>query len=121
MATETTTRLVDDIDGSKAVESLSFAVNGTMYEIDLSQANLKKFNTAVAPFVEHAREVRTPRASKIPKPRRGPTGGTGGKLKEQGLDAKEIRAWAREQGIEAGTLGRVPTAVIEQYRAAHGL
>ena len=31
----------------------------------------------------------------------------------------EIRAWARENGIEVGTRGRLSAAVIEAYTKAH--
>jgi hypothetical protein len=30
-----------------------------------------------------------------------------------------VRAWAREQGLEVGDRGRLPTRVLEAYRAAH--
>ncbi len=32
----------------------------------------------------------------------------------------DVRAWAREQGIDVNPMGQVPKALIEQYRQAHG-
>lgn len=32
----------------------------------------------------------------------------------------DVRAWAREQGIDVNPMGQVPKALIEQYREAHG-
>jgi hypothetical protein len=51
------TRLVDDIDGSQAVTTLSFSLDGLSYEIDLSESHLDAFRQALAPFVSVARNV----------------------------------------------------------------
>jgi hypothetical protein len=51
------TRLVDDIDGSQAVTTLSFSLDGLSYEIDLSESHLDAFQQAMAPFVRVARKV----------------------------------------------------------------
>lgn len=48
--------LVDDIDGSEAKETLSFALDGTRYEIDLNDANAKALRKAMEPFVKVARK-----------------------------------------------------------------
>lgn len=42
MAKRTITMLVDDLDGSKAAETVSFAVDGVSYEIDVSEENAAK-------------------------------------------------------------------------------
>jgi hypothetical protein len=51
------TRLVDDIDGSHAVTTVSFALDGRSYEIDLSESHLSALQQALAPFVSAARAV----------------------------------------------------------------
>jgi Lsr2 protein len=51
------TRLVDDLDGSEAVATLSFSLDGLSYEIDLSEPHLVAFQQALAPFVTAARKV----------------------------------------------------------------
>ena len=51
------TRLVDDLDGSEAVATLSFSLDGLSYEIDLSEPHLVAFQQALAPFVSAARKV----------------------------------------------------------------
>lgn len=121
MAREVIERLLDDLDGSSnRVESLTFAVNGTTYEIDLSAPNLKKFNAAVQPFVEAARTVRSPRTGKVAGRTAKATrrGNQSAGLKEQGIDPKAVRAWAQEQGLDVPDRGRVPNAIVEQYRQA---
>lgn len=71
------TRLVDDIDGSHAVTTMSFSLDGRSYEIDLSESHLSAFQQALAPFVSAARAVsggrrpaREPAPAPAPRPSR---------------------------------------------------
>jgi hypothetical protein len=48
MAQKVIRQFVDDIDGSEAERTFSFAVDGTQYEIDLSSENILEFNDAIA-------------------------------------------------------------------------
>ncbi len=50
MAKRVTESLVDDIDGSEAHGTLHFAVEGTQYEIDLSEKNTEEFHEALLPL-----------------------------------------------------------------------
>jgi hypothetical protein len=52
MAQKVIREFIDDIDGSEAERTFTFAVDGTNYEIDLSSQNIKEFNEAIAGFVE---------------------------------------------------------------------
>jgi hypothetical protein len=64
------TRLVDDIDGSRAVTTLSFSLDGHSYEIDLSESHLSALQEALAPFISAARAVpngRRPERAPAPK------------------------------------------------------
>ena len=67
MAQVTKVRLVDDIDGSEADESVEFTLDGMSLEIDLSKDNAAKLRDILAPYVAAGRR----------EPRRvaGPTGG----------------------------------------------
>src|SRR3954462_1148884 len=49
--------LEDDLDGSEATETVSFALDGTSYEIDLNDDNAAKLRDALAVYVGHARKV----------------------------------------------------------------
>jgi hypothetical protein len=66
------TRLVDDIDGSQAVTTVSFALDGRSYEIDLSESHLSALQQALAPFVSAARAVPGGgrQVARIPEPKR---------------------------------------------------
>lgn len=101
--------LLDDIDGSSAERTVQFAVDGASYEIDLSEANIAKFEKALAPFVEKATKV----GSRSGGRGRG-RGTAAGKSK-----ASEVRSWAKDQGIDVPDRGRVPNDIIEKYEAAH--
>jgi hypothetical protein len=57
MAQTVIIRLTDDIDGGEADETVTFALNGQKYEIDLSNVNATKLREAFAPFIEKARVV----------------------------------------------------------------
>jgi hypothetical protein len=64
------TRLVDDLDGSEAVSTLSFSLDGHSYEIDLSESHLSALQQALAPFITAARAVSNARrAERAPAPR----------------------------------------------------
>ena len=105
MAQQVNIVLVDDIDGSPADETVSFALDGKEYEIDLSADNAQKLRDAIAPYVGHARKA----ASR----RRGGRGGA------SGPSPADIRAWARDHGFDVPDRGRVSSEVREAYLAAH--
>jgi hypothetical protein len=106
MAQKVQILLTDDVDGSEAAETLSFAVDGTTYEIDLSEKNAGKFRAAIAPYVGHAR--------KVSGPKRAPRNGSATN------DMRAARQWAKDNGIAVPDRGRVPEAVMDQYHAANG-
>jgi hypothetical protein len=57
MAKTVIVQLTDDMDGGEADETVSFALNGTHYEIDLSTKNADALRSAFAPFIEKARRA----------------------------------------------------------------
>lgn len=105
MVTQVVTRLVDDLEGGEAAETVFFAVGGTAYEIDLNANNARSLREAFAPFTEHARRISLAR-----RRRRGPTD------REKSAD---IRAWARARGKSVSDRGRIPVEVVREYEQAH--
>ena len=77
MAQQTTVILTDDMDGGKAVETVSFGLDGKQYVIDLGTKNAKNLRKAVAAYIEAGRKVKTNggtrSATKKPAPSAGPT------------------------------------------------
>lgn len=114
MAQRINVQLVDDIDGTDAVETVSFALDGQHYEIDLSEANAAKVRDALAPYVAHGRRVSSGRRG------RSGAGRSGGATRSgTGPSAAEVRAWAKENGLDVPDRGRVSAEVREAYDAAH--
>jgi nucleoid-associated protein Lsr2 len=113
VARRTIVTIEDDLDGGPADETLRFGIGGWEYEIDLSRKNAARFRKQLAPFIEHARKAgRTP-----PRPRR---------TVASRQRSRDIRVWAKEQGIELSERGRIPASVADQYETAirgtsHGL
>ncbi len=111
MAQQTIVQLIDDLDGGKAEETVSFALDGAYYEIDLSAKNAAKLRDTLASYVAHAR--RSGRSGGRGSGRRGrPARGD----REQ---TQAIREWARRNGHKIGEKGRIPSVVLEAYNSAH--
>lgn len=106
MAQKVNIILIDDIDESEAVETVTFGLDGSSYEIDLNEKNAKKLREALAPYVGSARKVarRGRGSSKAAAPTH---------------SAKEIRDWARSNGYDVPQRGRIPTEIREAFEAVH--
>jgi hypothetical protein len=113
MAQQTTVALIDDIDGGKAAETVSFGLDGSIYEIDLSKKNATALRKALGEFTASARKVRAGKAAA--KVARTTTAAAPARV-----DARAVREWAQEQGIAVSARGRVPSDVVEKYQAAVG-
>jgi Lsr2 len=109
VAQKTVVTLVDDLDGGEADETVSFGLDGTSYEIDLSTSNAGKLRDALATYVGSAR--RSGRSSG--------GGGGRGRARRTGGNSAAIRAWAREQGLNVNERGRIPGDIVTQYEKAH--
>jgi hypothetical protein len=111
VAQKTVVTLVDDLDGGEADETVSFGLDGTTYEIDLSSANAGRLRDALATYVGSARRG-SGRAS-------GGGGGRGRAARRSSNNSAAIRAWAREQGLNVNERGRIPGDIVTQYDKAH--
>ena len=109
MAKKTVVLLEDDIDGSEADETISFALDGSEYEIDLNEGHANELREALARFASAGRRVAGGRGR--------PAART--KSSHGGPDAKAVRLWAAENGVQVNTRGRIQAEVIEKYEAAH--
>jgi hypothetical protein len=113
MAQRVNVVLVDDIDGDDASETVSFALDGVDYEIDLSDQHASELRDALALYIGHGRRTGGRRRSgrKSSAPAATATDG--------GPSAADIRAWARMNGYEVPERGRVSAEVREAYAAAN--
>ena len=111
MAQKVQVLLVDDLDGVEADETVTFALDGKTYEIDLTTANADKLRGLLEPYTMGGRRTGG-RAS---------TGrGKGRAVAGGNKDTAEIRRWARENGHNVNDRGRVPAEIREAYEKANG-
>lgn len=106
MAREVTVLLIDDIDGTEATQTVTFALDGATYEIDLNDDHAEQLRSALEPFMKAGRRAR---------------GGTSTPRKNQGAskDTARIRQWAKDNGFTISSRGRIPAQVVEAYRKQH--
>lgn len=57
MAQRTQVVFTDDLDGSEAVGTVHFALDGKSYEIDLNEKHAKQLRDSLAKYVEAGRKV----------------------------------------------------------------
>ena len=112
MAKETVTRLIDDLDGGVAHETVRFGLDGHLYEIDLSSKNATKLRKDLAAFVEHGSRVS---ARSLTRRR----GRAGGGAATQADENRQIREWAQSEGYDVANRGRIRQDIVLAYRQAH--
>jgi nucleoid-associated protein Lsr2 len=104
MATKVLTTLQDDIDGSDATQTVRFALDGVEYEIDVSDRNANRLRNSLSEFIAHGRRVGGRRGRK--------------QTSSSDVDTKAVRKWAEANGIDINARGRIPTDVVEWFKAA---
>lgn len=113
MASKTLIELIDDLDGSPAAETVTFAVDGVSYEIDLNEGNAAQLREAITTWADRGRRTggrRVRGTSTTSPPRPAPAGKR---------DLAAIRAWAKDNGHKVSDRGRVPQAVLDAYDDAN--
>ncbi len=102
--------LEDDLDGTPADETVTFALDGVTYEIDLATANATALRDALAPYVGHGRRAagrRTTGSRSAARPSAGKR------------DLGDVREWARQAGHKVSERGRISAEVQAAYDKAH--
>lgn len=105
MASKVQIVLVDDLDGGPADSTILFALDGSEYEIDLSEANAVGLRDALKPYVEAGRKVSGRGRKRV-------------KSASNGNRSADIRTWATANGISVNSRGRIPADIAAQYDAA---
>lgn len=112
MAKQIVERLIDDIDGGEAHETVAFGLDGSTYEIDLHETKAEALRKALAPFIVKARPVRAARAGRGRR-----AAGAGARVSRE--KSSQIRQWAKAHGLPVSERGRIAASVVEKYEAAH--
>ncbi|WP_280331229.1 histone-like nucleoid-structuring protein Lsr2 [Nocardia wallacei] len=111
MAKKVIVELVDDFDGkSKAEETVRFGVDGVEYEIDLSVRNAGKLREVFEQWTGPARKV-----GRVSKGKSGRVVGRSTTDREQ---TAAIRDWARRNGYNVSSRGRIQADVVAAYSKA---
>jgi hypothetical protein len=104
MATKVLTTIQDDIDGSAAVETVRFGLDGVEWEIDLSDRNANRLRNSLSEFITHGRKVGGKRRRKT--------------APSSEFDPKLVRQWAEANGIVVNSRGRIPAEIVERYKSS---
>lgn len=114
MAVRYEKRYVDDLDGADIdtddVQSIAFSFDGKDYSIDLRAENADAFREAISPYLDVATRVTAGTKRKSARKSAGTTASG---------ETKAIREWARNNGHTVSDRGRIPTDIVEAYRAAN--
>ena len=98
-------------ESREGVERIEFSVRGVTYEIVLSEADVVLFDTALKPYIGAATKLSSSRRQPRTSTRIGPA------PSKQQLDA--IRGWARKNGYDVSSRGRIQARVLAAYEARH--
>ncbi len=113
MAKQIITRLIDDLDGTEADETVHFSYDGVDYAIDLSTRNATKLRKELAEFATHATKISPTQHRRA----------TAAALHTTQQGRKAIREWAHQSGLypDVTNRGRIPHYVVEDYRRTNGI
>lgn len=116
----------DDLDGQPIDDALAqtirFTVDGIDYEIDLRPAHAEQFRAQMARWITAATRTETLQAHgrrQKDHPARDPVPPPRSVAARDRYQLAAVRDWARGQGIEVSSRGRVPQWVLERFDAAH--
>ncbi|WP_040829500.1 histone-like nucleoid-structuring protein Lsr2 [Nocardia jiangxiensis] len=110
MAKKVTVELIDDYDGKSVAEgTVVFGIDGVEYEIDLSVKNTAKLRAVFDQWIEPARKVG--RVSKGKST-------VGGRTAVDREQTAAVREWARKNGYDVSSRGRIQASILEAYNKA---
>ncbi|KNC20466.1 hypothetical protein AC792_00475 [Arthrobacter sp. RIT-PI-e] len=114
MAQKIQVQLVDDLNGEEAHETVRFGLDGTNYEIDLTEDNANHFRHILSEYVDKARKSNTGGRKSQGGQKSTSTGS--GRSKEE---TQAIRQWAQDNGHNPSARGRITQSIIDAYNQAH--
>ena len=120
MSTTYVTTITDDITGEEGAQTVQFNLDGVEYTIDLTEANHTRLRAALAPFIHNATRTVDGRI------RRG-WAGTSSKTGKRVMTGRSdpayiarVKTWAATNNIHVPARGRIPSVVLDAYKAQGG-
>ena len=104
MAQKIQIQLIDDLTGEEAQETVRFGLDGSNHEIDLTTDNAAKLREILSVYTDKGRKT-----AKGNSPQR----------TSKREEMQKIRAWAKENGHNPSSRGRLRSEIIDAYSAAH--
>ena len=108
--------MVDDLDGAEAQETVRFGVDGTDYEIDLTAENAEKLRSILSLYVDKGRKSSAGRRGQSGQARQATS--TPSTTKSKREETQQIRQWAKDNGHNPSSRGRITQSIIDAYNEA---
>ena len=105
-------RLIDDLDGHEADETVEFGIDGKVTRSTCPSANAGKLRDALAEFVGSARRAGG-------RPKRAVASAPARRASVDREQNQAIREWARTHKMKVSDRGRIPSEVLEAYHQAN--
>lgn len=118
MVKKVTVTLVDDLDNVPASETVMVGLDGSWYEIDLSDSNADLLRKQMQQWIIHARKVSRRQRSASPNGQRDGASTPRTRGAADRARSAAIREWARKQGFEISARGRISSEVVRAYENA---
>jgi hypothetical protein len=103
-------RLVDDLNGEEAQETVRFGFEGAEYEIDLTAENAEKLRSVLSEYVEKGRKASGGKRGQ---------GASKSTSRNKREDTQQIRQWAQENGYNPSSRGRINQSIVDAYNEAN--
>lgn len=120
MARKELVQYIDDLDGTpikdEDVQVVRFSYKGKNYFLDLNEENARKFDEAMAPFIEKAQ---VDESAPAPARTRRAAANNPNAARQRERN-RIIRQWAKDRGMAVADRGALPKSIIDEYEKAHG-
>jgi hypothetical protein len=107
MVQKVVVRTTSDLSGSPEAQTVRFGYEGYDYQIDLTEAEHGQLGAFLSTYLTQGRRV-----GRSGGPGRRPAARAGGAV----VDSNAVRTWARANGYEVSSRGRIPASIQEAYR-----
>ena len=98
----------------EAVGNIEISIDGDRRSLDLCAEHLAEIRKAMRPWLRQAPASTSTRS----RSRSGVKKASGRRRPTRSGDASAVRTWARENGYDVPTRGRIPSALREAFTAA---